>query len=296
MQFTTKKRTLFLVIASIYASICLWKLLAHHMFYIVLQSMFLCWLAALLVMVLVFAVSYKKHRYDYVDAGWGVSFIAVALTVFWMGVVPHQRFEPVRLLALGLVVLWGLRLSWHILRRILASSQEDPRHVELRAAWHQVTPIKIFGRMFLVQSILVTFVSVPVIHILLSKKAEWMSWTTAGLIVWVLGFACEFVADAQLKTFTSSSQNRGKLLRTGLRTYSRHPNYFGEIVLWWGMAIIALGIPHGWVGAGGAALISFLIVYVSGIPPAERRSASKLGWEEYKRTTPALVPFVWRWL
>jgi steroid 5-alpha reductase family enzyme len=112
----------------------------------------------------------------------------------------------------------------------------------------------------------------------------------AGVVVWVLGFVCESIADSQLRQFLKANTKKDALLTTGLWKYSRHPNYFGEVTQWWGIALVALSSPFGWVGLIGALAITTLICFVSGIPPAERRAASKPGWAAYKRATSPLVP------
>jgi steroid 5-alpha reductase family enzyme len=111
----------------------------------------------------------------------------------------------------------------------------------------------------------------------------------AGLTVWAVGFAFEVVADNQLKAFLR--QSHGMLMRVGLWRYSRHPNYFGEVMMWWGIALIACSTPLWWVGFIGAAIITYLISFVSGIPPAEARGSLKSDWQEYKRKTSILVPW-----
>jgi steroid 5-alpha reductase family enzyme len=113
-----------------------------------------------------------------------------------------------------------------------------------------------------------------------------------GTLLWVCGFVFEAIGDAQLKAFIAKPENRGKLMTEGLWSMTRHPNYFGEITMWWALALIAITLPYGWLGVGGATLITILITKVSGIPPAEKRAAEKPGWEDYKQKTAALIPFI----
>jgi steroid 5-alpha reductase family enzyme len=109
--------------------------------------------------------------------------------------------------------------------------------------------------------------------------------------VWVAGFTIETLADKQLRQFISNPANKGHLMTRGLWRYSRHPNYFGELTMWWGLGIIALGVPNGLIGLLGPALISHLIIFVSGIPPTEKAFQGRIGWDEYKRRTSVLVPW-----
>jgi hypothetical protein len=97
----------------------------------------------------------------------------------------------------------------------------------------------------------------------------------------------------QLKKFIMNPSNKGKIMTKGLFKYTRHPNYFGEVLQWWGIAFMALYASYGWIGILGAVSITFLITKVSGIPLAEKGTSKKPGWEEYKKNTPALLPKFW---
>lgn len=111
-----------------------------------------------------------------------------------------------------------------------------------------------------------------------------------GIIVCMLGIVIESLADWQLKQFLRRP-NHPTLFTGGLWRYSRHPNYFGEIVVWWGFAIVALGTPHGWVGLGGALAITYLLAFVSGVPLAEARAARKKEWPTYRQRTSMIIPW-----
>jgi len=111
-----------------------------------------------------------------------------------------------------------------------------------------------------------------------------------GLLLWLTGFYFESVGDWQIDRFIRNEANRGKIIQEGLWRYSRHPNYFGEITMWWAIFIIALGSPYGVFGVIGPVIITFLIVFVSGIPLAEKAIESMPGIEDYKRKTSVLIP------
>ena len=273
----------------LYSAACLYTLVSQSLAGQVLGRMAWCWLAALGVMTGLFYIARAKRRIDYVDVGWGLSFMAIAITGWLLGGGYHAPFST-KTFALLLVVIWGGRLATHILRRIARSDREDPRYTALRANWKNQSWGQVFIRIFLVQSVLSLLVSIPVIHIHLLQQPEW-SWLAAlGLAVWLVGFGLEVVADRQLAAFLANPRSKGKLMTSGLWAYSRHPNYFGELVMWWGIALVCLGTPHGWVGIGGAAVITYLILYISGVPLAEKRASTKPGWPEYKRRTSRLFP------
>jgi len=105
-----------------------------------------------------------------------------------------------------------------------------------------------------------------------------------------MGFYFEAVGDYQLRTFTKDPSNRGKIIRSGLWRFTRHPNYFGEVVLWWGILLIALSAPNGWVALIGPVTITFLLLQVSGIPMLEKKYEGNPEFEEYKKRTSAFFP------
>lgn len=108
--------------------------------------------------------------------------------------------------------------------------------------------------------------------------------------VWIIGFLCESIADNQLRAFINNPLNKGHIMQTGLWKYSRHPNYFGEVTQWWGIFIIGLGVAFGTLGIIGPLVITFLIVFVSGIPLAEKGMANNPEYQVYKSKTSALIP------
>ena len=254
----------------------------------VFSKMALCWLAGLLLLTLFFAAALARQRFDLVDTAWGLTFIAIATAAFVSG--PHNFGLNPATVVVGLVYVWGIRLAWHIGRRFLRSTHTDERYVELMKKWRGNPALNAYVRIYGVQSLLALLVSIPVIHICISQELAWNIWTQLGVLVWAVGFWCEALADAQLKRFLANPLNRGKLMTHGLWKYSRYPNYFGELTMWWGIALISLGTAHGWVGLGGAAVITYLIVYVSGIPPKETRLRKRPGWQEYVQSTRLLAP------
>lgn len=116
-------------------------------------------------------------------------------------------------------------------------------------------------------------------------------WIAAGALVWIVGFGFESIGDAQLARFRADPANKGHIIASGLWRYSRHPNYFGEVVQWWGIGLIALGAPLGWLGLVGPVAITLLIRYVSGVPMLEKHFAGRPEWEEYKRRTNIFIPW-----
>lgn len=249
----------------------------------------ICLAANVILLSLVFMVAKRMRRFDLVDAAWGWAFIVPAAVSYLLQ--PGIIFQwDVQTLVTAMVIIWGGRLSWHIIRRIIVTDHEDPRYVELRKKWRGNVLINIFFRVYMIQALLAVMVVLPVLHINVSADQTGLIWAIVGLVVWATGFICESLSDRQLRQFLADPSNRGKIMMTGLWKYSRHPNYFGELVQWWGIFIICLGVPFGWIGIIGPLLISYLILFVSGIPPNERRFMGRPGWQKYQKTTSILLP------
>ncbi|MDB5186870.1 MAG: hypothetical protein JWM07_342 [Candidatus Saccharibacteria bacterium] len=236
----------------------------------------------------VFIVGRHLSRFDIVDSAWGPAFIVVSVTSLLVSDTAH----PIQYLITGMVAVWGLRLSGHIYRRFRASAAEDKRYVEMRKKWKSGNEnVAIFFRIYLTQAILATIICLPVIIINVSNMATVSPVAIIGLAIWIIGFTVEALADRQLRDFVRNPQNKGYLMTRGLWRYSRHPNYFGELTLWWGVGIMALAVPYGWIGLVGPALISYLLIFVSGISPTEKAFAGRLGWDDYKNQTSVLFPW-----
>lgn len=236
----------------------------------------------------VFFIGKEIKRFDVVDAAWGFVFIVIAVGTMMLSTVMHQSdIHWAKLAVVSVVAIWGARLATHIGHRITRTDREDPRYTEIRSKWKSNTDRNVFVRIYMVQAVLATIVALPVIVINASNEIILPEFVVAGLIIWGVGFVIESIADLQLES--SLVRHPGKLMTTGLWKYSRHPNYFGELMQWWGIGVMALSVAGGWFSIIGPLVLTFLILYVSGVPPAERRSAQKIGWTHYKRRTSVLV-------
>lgn len=237
-------------------------------------------------MTLVFALSQRMKRFDIVDIAWGGAFIVIALSSLFLG--SSRGF--LQYLVSGLVVLWALRLSFYILGRFKRSKGEDPRYGEVRKQWRESEAVNAYLRIFLAQGILALLVSVSVIMVNLSNETSAGSTTYVGVVVWFTGFLFESIGDSQLRTHLADPKNRNRLMTSGLWRYTRHPNYFGEAVQWWGIFIIALGVPYGWMSIIGPLAITVLLLFVSGVPLTEKRFEGRPGWDAYKKRTSVFLP------
>ncbi len=235
---------------------------------------------------IIFIIANSKKRYDLVDSAWGPTFIvatAINLNLHRPGTLAGK-------IVFGLVVIWGARLCYHILRRFLRTTSEDLRYVTLRSKWSQkYLSLQSFIRIYMAQAVFACLVSLPVMVVIQARNYD-PFWLPVGVAVWVVGFLIEITADKQLKDFLASKDNKGKLMTSGLWSFSRHPNYFGELTMWWGLWLTTFGAGSWAIALIGPMLISFFIIFVSGLPPAEARSSEKSGWDKYKsKTSPLLL-------
>src|SRR6185503_18794892 len=185
-------------------------------------------------------------------------------------------------LVAALVTLWGARLSLHIFRRN-HGKVEDPRYQAMRAAHGRTFWWRSLFTVFWLQGAILWFVALP---LLVAVRAARPAALTA------VGFGFEVVGDYQLERFKAAPANRGHVLDRGLWRYTRHPNYFGDAILWWGLYTIACATPGGWVTGLSPALMSFLLMRVSGVTLLEEGlKASKPGYRAYITRTPAFFPW-----
>ncbi len=199
------------------------------------------------------------------DIAWGPGFIVVT----WAALIANGNYGARQLVTAGLVTVWGLRLGIRIARRNIGKG-EDPRYRKWREEWGRWFTLRSYLQVFVLQGCILVLNLTPVLLIMASAR-EMPAWSDyLGLAVWCVGFACESLGDYQLDRFLADPANRGTIIDRGLWKYSRHPNYFGECTMWWGIFIIALSGDWGWVGVIGPLIITGTILFVSGIPMTER--------------------------
>lgn len=229
-----------------------------------------------------FAWAQHRRRIDTVDIAWGPGFMLVAW-VTWL-------FQPTLagFIVACLVSVWGSRLAYHIWRRS-QHKPDDPRYRALTTKWKDDYWWHAYRSIYLLQAVLIWLISLPIVLMSNPVLGDWEWLLPLGIVVWLVGFGIEAAADNQLRQYLTQPK-RPKVMQTGLWKYSRHPNYFGELVQWWGIGIIALSVHFGWIGLLGPALLSFLIIKVSGIPPIEQRRAKDKAYREYQKRTSVLIP------
>lgn len=246
--------------------------------------------SVLIFMTATFMISRLLGRTDLVDGAWGLAFVTAAISSFLIGNSGANSVGwNIQTITTGLVLIWGLRLAYTIGRR-LATHPEDKRYVELRKHWRGNQAVNTYVRIFFTQAVLATTISIAVIIINTSQAQLPSTLAYIGIVVWLIGFLFEATGDAQLKKYIANPENKGTLMTSGLWKYTRHPNYFGEATLWWGIFIIALATPYGLAGIITPVLITYLLCFVSGVPTTEKHFEGRSGWGSYKKRTSMFIP------
>lgn len=233
----------------------------------------------------IFAMTFRTDKVT--DFTYSLSFVLITS----LQLLINGAFAPGQIILAGLIVIWGIRLGTYLFLRILKIGKDD-RFDDKRNNF-----IRFIG-FWILQASTVWIVLIPAsIFLSVVKNPSITPLYIAGLLLWVIGFFVELVSDAQKYSFKNNPENRGKWIQSGLWKISRHPNYFGEIVLWWGIFIMAfssLSISYLWILVG-PVFITLLIIFVSGIPLLEKSAESKYGkneeYKEYKRKTSIIIPW-----
>jgi steroid 5-alpha reductase family enzyme len=231
-----------------------------------------------------FAVSVYKKRNDVADIAWGIGYIILCVYLF-----VSYPVLPISTLLYSLVTLWGLRLSMYIYTRN-KNKTEDFRYKAWRDEWGKIFYLRSYLQVFLLQGIFLLIIISPVINVAVSEYMPWNIFTWLGLCCWIIGFYFQAVADWQLADFKSDKNNKGLIIQTGLWKYSRHPNYFGETLMWWGIFIITLPFANSFYFIISPLTITLLLVFVSGIPMLEKKYKGNAAFEDYKKRTSKLIP------
>ncbi len=256
------------------------------------MTIFLVWVCGLCAaagwMTLVWRASLALRNAGWVDLGWTLS--VAGLNLYYLAVFGRPGVRGVVLSLL--VSLWAARLSLHLTRRLLREKREDPRYTAIRAGWAKNHELNLF-LLFQFQAIVAAVLSFPFLAVHAAPGIPFGVWQCGAVGVWFLGFFGEAMADRQLRLFGADPMNKGKVCQSGLWNHSRHPNYFFEWLMWLSYAFFTIGTPYGWAGPVSAALMLFLLVKVSGVPPAEAQSLKSRGdaYRAYQQSTSVFIPW-----
>lgn len=233
-------------------------------------------------------VSLLVKNSSIVDMWWGPGILLIGLTYT---AISNNTAIRGRVVAV-LLFVWAVRLAWHIGVRNIGHG-EDFRYATWRrergASWWWFSYFKVF----LLQAVIAWIISMPIYYAITSPEPiELQAWDYAGVITFAIGFLFEVIGDEQLRRFKNTRANKGRVLDSGLWRYTRHPNYFGEAMLWWGFGLFSIA-AGGYIGVIGPAIMTFLLIRVSGVALLEKTLAeTKPGYADYIANTPAFFP---RW-
>ncbi len=246
----------------------------------------LCVGLAFLIQWLVFIPAYLQQTEKFFDLTGSITYISVISIAALLSTGMDVR----SVLLWALVVIWAFRLGTFLFRRIRKAGKDD-RFDELKPSFIR------FLNVWTIQGLWVTFTMAAALVAITTKNHKALDiFAIIGFLVWVLGFSIEIAADTQKSRFSANPVNKGKFIQSGLWSRSRHPNYFGEIVLWAGVAVIALPVLQGWqwIAMISPVFVTLLLTRVSGVPLLEKKADQKWGgqadYEAYKKSTSILIP------
>lgn len=241
---------------------------------------------AFIIQWLVFIPSFKAQTEKYFDLTGSLTYVAITVAL----VLLTPGIDARGLLLAAMVTAWALRLGTFLSRRIHKAGKDD--------RFDDIKPSLVrFLNVWTIQGLWVVFTAAAAWVAITSTNRVGMDWLAIlGLVIWVAGFGIEIVADTQKSRFKADPANKGRFISTGLWSKSRHPNYFGEILLWTGVAIIAIPVLQGWqwVALISPVFVTLLLTKVSGVPMLEKKADNSWGgqadYEAYKKNTPVLIP------
>jgi steroid 5-alpha reductase family enzyme len=238
---------------------------------------------------ILFILSLALKRNDIADVAWGPG-IALASWSSWY--LAGQPTTTTTLVVLCLVSIWATRLGIRIYLKNRRKG-EDARYARWRAAWGQWFYFRSYLQVYLLQGFLMVVVGYGAVHasIYAITVPESTLFLIVGSLIWITGFLFESIGDYQLDTFLKNPTNNGRLMRYGLWRYSRHPNYFGEVTMWWGIWLIIVPLPLSALALVSPLTITGLILFVSGIPLLEAGLAKHPEFPQYAKTTNVFIPW-----
>lgn len=242
-----------------------------------------------LAVTVVWLISLVLRDSSIIDVFWGLGFILVCWIYFFRG---PFGYLPRQLLLSALVTLWGLRLSVYILWRNWGRG-EDFRYRKWREEAEDAWWWRSYFKVFLLQGALIWVISAPLLAAQIQPAPRRLTILDGlGLVLWLIGFAFESVGDYQLARFKANPANRHRVMQAGLWRYTRHPNYFGDAVQWWGFYLFALAVRGGGWTVFSPVLMTVLLLRVSGVAMLESALVDrKPGYEAYRENTPAFFPW-----
>lgn len=250
------------------------------------QTLLMTFISLQALMVVLWLVSLVRRDASIVDPFWGAGFVIVT----WLACGLNSASATRPLLLAGLVTVWGLRLSGYLLMRNWHHG-EDRRYAAMRAYHGARFPLVSLGTVFLLQGVILWFVSMPIqVGIVHGATPQLNAFDLTGVAVWTIGLLFEAVGDWQLAMFKTNPDNADRVMDRGLWRYTRHPNYFGDFCVWWGLYFVSIS-AGGWWTIGSPLLMSVLLMKVSGVTLLESTiSERRPAYAAYRSRTNAFFP------
>ncbi len=244
----------------------------------------------------VYLLALLRDDYSVVDIFWGLSFVVLATSLAVYRIVQDETLYWYQIVFIGAVYMWGLRLTLYLGVRNWFKG-EDYRYVNMRKKWGNKAPkLQAYLKVYLLQAFFHLIIAITLIIAINNPLSELSTLSLIGLgvgsFLFLVGWLFETLGDTQLRQFKKDPQNKGKIMTRGVWSLTRHPNYFGEVVVWWSLWFITLSITGtiGWVGLISPLVITWLLLYVSGIPLLEKKYRDNPEFEAYKARTNAFFP------
>ena len=233
-----------------------------------------------------FLVAQFIRNNSIVDMGWGAGFVVVAFVTL----ISQGAYVERNLLVTLLITIWGGRLTYYIVRRNWGKP-EDFRYAKWRKEWGSWLVPRAFLQVFMLQGLLMLIIGYPIIVVNSSPQPGLNFIDYLGLFIWITGFIFESVGDKQLAEFKKDPANKGHVIQSGLWKYTRHPNYFGEATMWWGIFLLTISVPLGWSAVISPLTITLMLLYVSGVPMLEKKYKDNPEFQKYARRTNKFFPW-----
>jgi steroid 5-alpha reductase family enzyme len=242
------------------------------------------------VMFALWLLGLRNHNFSYVDIGWSANF--ALLGAFYALLAPG--YLPRRALIAAMFAVHGLRLGWHLAKRIIGEPEEG-RYVQLRKEWGGSGNLNLkFLGFFEFQAALNAFLALPLLIACFNPAPQFQPLEIAGGVLFLIAISGESVADAQLAAFKRNPANKGGVCEAGLWHYSRHPNYFFEWLIWIAYAVFALASPHGWIALAMPVLMLHFLINVTGLKATEEQALRTKGerYRRYQARTSGFIPWL----
>ena len=253
-----------------------------------MQVLLIAPIALALYMSTLFLIALIRKNNGIADIGYGIAFVITIATAL---IAARPTFSACMLAMLPF--LWGVRLATRIYFKN-HGKPEDFRYKAWREQWGKSFIVRSFFQIYMLQGAIVFIIALPVLFAIAYPAPDILRpLFHTGILIWIMGFFLESIGDYQLDRFIRNPANKGRIMTAGLWRYSRHPNYFGESSMWFGIAIAAAAIsayPFSFVGFVSPIVITFLLLKVSGVPLLEKHWEGNAEWESYAKRTSVFFP------